>query len=232
MARAGWSSSIPIRAYRGVPPPQNRSSWDELLKLATAEDIPSTLDGVNRCIVRQYRTAGTWRRRSTAPGLAFSDRIPLSRPRRHADRGRTVGGVPQRSSRAWTGGRSSSAPSISGPQRTQPEGIGDRVKTNPALGRRAIRLSLAEPKMFRTAVGHPAPSQVRQDEAAGIPMLAHAHEIDQTFGGVEQAVQPAWREGSLRSEHRAGGMIEIPAAALGYRSFLRRLDFRRSVPTT
>ena len=29
--------------------------------------------------------------------------------------------------------------------------MGDRVKTNPALGRRAIRLSLSEPRMFQTS---------------------------------------------------------------------------------
>jgi phosphotransferase system enzyme I (PtsI) len=59
-----------------------------------------------------------------------------------------------------------------------------------------------------------------------IPMLAHAHEIDQTLAALEQA------KSSLRGEKVAfdenipvGGMIEIPAAALAIGLFLRRLDF-------
>ncbi len=59
-----------------------------------------------------------------------------------------------------------------------------------------------------------------------IPMLAHAHEIDQTLAALEQA------KASLRKEKIAfdekiqvGGMIEIPAAALAIGLFLRRLDF-------
>ncbi|MCH2222834.1 MAG: phosphoenolpyruvate--protein phosphotransferase, partial [Dechloromonas sp.] len=59
-----------------------------------------------------------------------------------------------------------------------------------------------------------------------IPMLAHAHEIDQTLAALEQA------KSSLRGEKVAfdenievGGMIEIPAAALAVGLFLRRLDF-------
>ena len=59
-----------------------------------------------------------------------------------------------------------------------------------------------------------------------IPMLAHAHEIDQTLAAVEQA------KSSLRGEKVAfdenieiGGMIEIPAAALAVGLFLRRLSF-------
>jgi phosphotransferase system enzyme I (PtsI) len=59
-----------------------------------------------------------------------------------------------------------------------------------------------------------------------IPMLAHAHEIDQTLAALEQA------KSSLRGEKvtfdeniQVGGMIEIPAAALAVGLFLRRLDF-------
>jgi phosphotransferase system enzyme I (PtsI) len=59
-----------------------------------------------------------------------------------------------------------------------------------------------------------------------IPMLAHAHEIDQTLAAIELA------KSSLRGEKVAfdenievGGMIEIPAAALAVGLFLRRLDF-------
>jgi phosphotransferase system enzyme I (PtsI) len=104
--------------------------------------------------------------------------------------------------------------------------IGDRVKTNPALGRRAIRLSLAEPQMFQTQLRAILRASKHGPVKLLIPMLAHAHEIDQTLAALEQA------KSSLRGEKAAfdenievGGMIEIPAAALAIGLFLRRLDF-------
>jgi phosphotransferase system enzyme I (PtsI) len=102
----------------------------------------------------------------------------------------------------------------------------DRVKTNPALGRRAIRLSLAEPRMFQTQLRAILRASKYGPTKLLIPMLAHAHEIDQTLAALEQA------KSSLRGEKVAfdenmevGGMIEIPAAALAVGLFLRRLDF-------
>ena len=104
--------------------------------------------------------------------------------------------------------------------------LGDRVKTNPALGRRAIRLSLSEPRMFQTQLRAILRASRYGKIKLLIPMLAHAHEIDQTLAALEQA------KSSLRGEKVAfdedievGGMIEIPAAALAVGLFLRRLDF-------
>jgi phosphotransferase system enzyme I (PtsI) len=108
-----------------------------------------------------------------------------------------------------------------------PEGtLGDRVKTNPALGMRAIRVSLAEPKMFQTQLRAILRASKYGKVKLLIPMLAHAHEIDATLAAVEQA------KSSLRGDKisfdasiEIGGMIEIPAAALAIGLFLRRLDF-------
>jgi phosphotransferase system enzyme I (PtsI) len=108
-----------------------------------------------------------------------------------------------------------------------PEGtMGDRVKTNPALGMRAIRVSLAEPRMFQTQLRAILRASRYGKIKLLIPMLAHAHEIDATLAAVEQA------KSSLRGEKinfdasiEVGGMIEIPAAALAIGLFLRRLDF-------
>lgn len=104
--------------------------------------------------------------------------------------------------------------------------FGDRVQTNPALGRRAIRLSLAAPRMFQTQLRAILRASKYGPIKLLIPMLAHAHEIDQTLAALEQA------KSSLRGEKVAfdenievGGMIEIPAAALAVGLFLRRLDF-------
>jgi phosphotransferase system enzyme I (PtsI) len=104
--------------------------------------------------------------------------------------------------------------------------LGDRVHTNPALGLRAIRLSLAEPRMFQTQLRAILRASKFGKIKLLIPMLSHAHEIDQTLAAVERA------KTSLRSEKIAfdealpiGGMIEIPAAALAIGLFLRRLNF-------
>ncbi|MFV5212466.1 phosphoenolpyruvate--protein phosphotransferase [Azonexus caeni] len=103
---------------------------------------------------------------------------------------------------------------------------GDRVKTNPALGRRAIRLSLAEPKMFQTQLRAILRASRFGPIKLLIPMLAHAHEIDQTLAAVEQAKSSLRGEKITFDEHiQVGGMIEIPAAALAVGIFLRRLDF-------
>ena len=105
-------------------------------------------------------------------------------------------------------------------------GRAERIAPNPALGLRAIRYCLAEPQIFLT--------QLRALLRAGhygkirllVPMLAHAHEIEQTLAMVEQA--KAQLRGSRHKFDEAmeiGGMIEIPAAAIALGPFLKRLSF-------
>lgn len=101
-----------------------------------------------------------------------------------------------------------------------------RTQINPALGRRAIRLSLSEPKMFQKQLRALLRASKYGNLKILIPMLAHAHEIDQTLAAIDQA------KASLRAEQTGfneavpvGAMIEIPAAALAVNLFLRRLDF-------
>lgn len=104
--------------------------------------------------------------------------------------------------------------------------IGDRVKTNPALGRRAIRLSLAEPHTFQIQLRAILRASKYGPIKLLIPMLAHAHEIDQTLVALEQAKASLRKEKVTFDEKiQVGGMIEIPAAALAIGLFLRRLDF-------
>jgi phosphoenolpyruvate-protein phosphotransferase (PTS system enzyme I) len=102
----------------------------------------------------------------------------------------------------------------------------ERVKTNPALGRRAIRLSLAEPRMFQTQLRAILRASKYGPVKLLIPMLAHAHEIDQTLAALEQAKSSLRGEKVIFDEKiEVGGMIEVPAAALAIGLFLRRLDF-------
>jgi phosphotransferase system enzyme I (PtsI) len=102
----------------------------------------------------------------------------------------------------------------------------ERVEPNPALGLRAIRFCLAEPPMFlaqlRAILRASAYGKVR----ILVPMLAHAHEIDQTLQFVRMAREQLRTEKiKFDEEVEVGGMVEIPAAAMALGVFLRRLDF-------
>ncbi|MEY4214063.1 MAG: phosphoenolpyruvate--protein phosphotransferase, partial [Pseudomonadota bacterium] len=97
---------------------------------------------------------------------------------------------------------------------------------NPALGRRAIRYSLAHPDVFLAQL-----RAILRASACGpvrllVPMIAHHHEVDSLMTLLARA-----RE-DLRVARCAfdpalpvGAMIEVPAAALCAGYFARRLDF-------
>jgi phosphotransferase system enzyme I (PtsI) len=105
------------------------------------------------------------------------------------------------------------------------EGQRDAAHLNPALGLRAIRWSLSEPEMFRT--------QLRAILRAGahgrvnllIPMIAHATEIRQTLSLIDFARAELDNRGTAYGQVPIGAMIEIPAAALSLRTFLKYFDF-------
>lgn len=105
-------------------------------------------------------------------------------------------------------------------------GVQARFEPNPALGLRAVRYSLAEPKMFRTQLRALLRASVHGKLQVMVPMLAHAQEIDQTLALLEKAKAELRAEGIKFDEGmQIGGMIEIPAAALALGMFVRRLSF-------
>ena len=105
-------------------------------------------------------------------------------------------------------------------------GLGDRHSDNPALGLRAIRLCLAEPKLFMTQL-----RAILRASAYGrlrilVPMIANAHEITQTLGFIARAKAELVTLGiPFDNDVPIGGMIEIPAAVLSLSYFAERLDF-------
>jgi phosphoenolpyruvate-protein phosphotransferase (PTS system enzyme I) len=97
---------------------------------------------------------------------------------------------------------------------------------NPAMGLRAIRFCLAEPQIFLTQLRAILRASHYGKVRMLLPMLAHAHEIDQTLTLIEQAkAQLDERAEPYDREIQIGGMIEIPAAALALPIFMRRLNF-------
>ena len=101
-----------------------------------------------------------------------------------------------------------------------------QVAANPALGLRAIRLSLAEPKMFHAQLRAILRASKFGDVRILVPMLSNVAEIDQTLHLIEYAKQTLRDDKLHFDEHiKVGGMIEIPAAALSLDIFMRKLDF-------
>ncbi|ABI58804.1 MULTISPECIES: phosphoenolpyruvate--protein phosphotransferase [Nitrosomonas] len=101
-----------------------------------------------------------------------------------------------------------------------------RMAPNPALGLRAIRMSLAEPGMFLAQLRAILRASSLGHTQILIPMLSSSREVDQTLQMIEFAKQ------SLRDENKPfnetikiGCMVEIPATALSLELFMRKLDF-------
>jgi phosphotransferase system enzyme I (PtsI) len=103
---------------------------------------------------------------------------------------------------------------------------GGPVRMNPALGLRAIRLCLTEPKRFMIQLRALLRASLFGNVSILIPMLASSSEIDQTLQMIARAKASLDEDGiAYNHEVRVGGMIEVPAAALALDVFLRKLDF-------
>jgi phosphotransferase system enzyme I (PtsI) len=96
---------------------------------------------------------------------------------------------------------------------------------NPALGLRAIRWSLADPAMFRTQLRAILRAAAYGQIHLLFPMLAHQSEIEQTLAQVRLAQSELDARGMVHGPVKLGAMIEVPAAALMVRTFLRYFDF-------
>ncbi len=103
---------------------------------------------------------------------------------------------------------------------------GHRAAENPALGLRAIRLCLAEPRLFQAQLRAILRASVHGRVRLLIPMLASLAELRQTLQHLEQA-RASLRADGLPFDHGlpVGGMIEVPAAALMAVAFARHLDY-------
>ena len=96
---------------------------------------------------------------------------------------------------------------------------------NPALGLRAIRWSLADPPMFLTQLRAILRAAAHGQVNLLVPMLAHLSEIKQTLLLIDRARAQLDNQGIAYGPVRLGAMIEIPAAALSLKLFLKYFDF-------
>jgi phosphotransferase system enzyme I (PtsI) len=97
---------------------------------------------------------------------------------------------------------------------------------NPALGLRAIRLCLSEPKIFHTQLRALLRASHFGNIKILIPMLSTLGELRQTKLLLERAKQSLRKQDIAFNETIAlGGMIEVPAAAINAEAFAKELDF-------
>ncbi|MEY4267058.1 MAG: hypothetical protein RIS90_1593 [Pseudomonadota bacterium] len=101
----------------------------------------------------------------------------------------------------------------------------DEAHLNPALGLRAIRWSLADPAMFLTQLRAILRAAAHGKANLLIPMLVHASEIRQTLSLIDHARAELDNRGVAYGPVQIGAMIEIPAAALTLKVFLKYFDF-------
>jgi phosphotransferase system enzyme I (PtsI) len=101
----------------------------------------------------------------------------------------------------------------------------DEAHLNPALGLRAIRWSLADPAMFLTQLRAILRAAVHGQVNMLIPMLSHPSEIRQTASLIDFARAELDNRGVTYGPIKLGAMIEIPAAALTLKIFLKYFDF-------
>ena len=105
------------------------------------------------------------------------------------------------------------------------DSLRDDAHLNPALGLRAIRWSLADQAMFLTQLRAILRAAVHGKVHLLVPMLAHASEIRQTLAHLDHARAMLDNRGVAYGPVKLGAMIEIPAAALSLRLFLKYFDF-------
>ena len=100
------------------------------------------------------------------------------------------------------------------------------VKSNPALGLRAVRLCLKEPELFI-----PQLRAILRASAFGpvrimIPMLTNTQEMQQVLQTIDELKASLDAESiDYDSDIEVGGMIEVPAAAICADIFAKKLDF-------
>ena len=101
-----------------------------------------------------------------------------------------------------------------------------RVAPNPALGLRAVRFCLAEPRLFLTQLRAILRASHYGEVKILLPMLSSVGEIEQALALIAQAKESLREQGAKFDPGVAvGGMIEIPAAVLAIGAFTSRLDF-------
>lgn len=97
---------------------------------------------------------------------------------------------------------------------------------NPALGLRALRLCLHEPKLFREQLKAILRASALGQVQLLLPMLTSPQEVDRTMLLIDNIKHELSTQGfSPKKRVPIGGMIEVPSAAMLADIFAAKLDF-------
>ncbi|BDS06503.1 phosphoenolpyruvate--protein phosphotransferase [Oceaniferula spumae] len=104
--------------------------------------------------------------------------------------------------------------------------IKTRPETNPFLGCRGIRFSLAQPDIFLTQLRAILRASVAGNVRIMFPMISNVGEVLETIALLDRAKDELRNEGhDFNPDIEVGVMIEVPAAALGARLIAPHVDF-------
>ena len=97
---------------------------------------------------------------------------------------------------------------------------------NPAIGWRAIRMSLDRPALFRIQVRAFLRAGAGRDLRIMIPMVSMASEMDQIRVLIDKEIEKAARRGQVPpSKLSIGAMIEVPSVLFELDALLPKVDF-------
>jgi phosphotransferase system enzyme I (PtsI) len=98
-------------------------------------------------------------------------------------------------------------------------GLTPEGESNPFLGLRGLRLSLARPDVFRVQLRALARAAVRGNLKVMLPMVTRPQEFEQACALFTEAVAGLQGEGVAAAMPSLGMMVEVPAAALNIAAF-------------
>ena len=109
------------------------------------------------------------------------------------------------------------------------DGVGrqaSHIRSNPALGLRAVRLCLKEPEFFRPQLRAILRASKYGPVRIMIPMLTNTQEMQQILFIVNELKAELEKKSiEFDSKIKIGGMIEVPASAICADIFANKLDF-------
>jgi phosphotransferase system enzyme I (PtsI) len=98
-------------------------------------------------------------------------------------------------------------------------------ETNPFLGVRAIRVSLARPELLSAQLRAVLRAAKEGKAALLLPMIASAEELDAVKEALDRERRALYGDGETAPRVPVGVMIETPAAALTAAALAKRADF-------
>lgn len=101
----------------------------------------------------------------------------------------------------------------------------DPEEENPAMGWRAIRISLDRPTLLRTQLRAIVKASAGRDISVMFPMIAHVGEFDAAKKILNKELDRAGLSGRGKQHVRVGAMLEVPALAFQLEALARRADF-------